>query len=128
MSYTHLQKPSYRSRVTAYFLWAFFLVGLCGLHRLYLGKRSTGWLWLLTFGLFGFGTLYDFLVLHNLVREANVADLPVRPRPRNVVLFAPSITHNHPVEIRTRVKCGYCGTVSPDGVQKCPNCGVCLAA
>lgn len=56
---------------TAVFWWAILLMGLFGLHRIYLRKYGTGALWLVTFGLCGFGQLYDLFVIRRLVVEAN---------------------------------------------------------
>ncbi|NJM00380.1 MAG: TM2 domain-containing protein, partial [Synechococcaceae cyanobacterium SM2_3_2] len=46
----------------AYLLWILGLVGLCGLHRLYLGRWS-GLLWLGTFGLGSIGQLVDLFLI-----------------------------------------------------------------
>ena len=64
-------KPRYSNGI-AYGLWAGWLFGFGGLHRLYLGKYGTGFLWLLTWGLFGLGQLFDLITLHRQVHEANL--------------------------------------------------------
>ncbi|PSB27446.1 hypothetical protein C7B69_10850 [filamentous cyanobacterium Phorm 46] len=57
----------------SYLLWAACFFGPFGLHRLYNGKIATGLLWLCTFGLFGFGQLFDLLLLTNMVDEHNAS-------------------------------------------------------
>jgi len=46
-------------------------LGVFGVHRFYLGKWGTGLLYLLTFGCFGIGYVYDFLTLNGQVDEKN---------------------------------------------------------
>lgn len=40
-----------------------FFFGVLGIHRFIVGKIGTGFLWLLTGGLFGIGALVDFIML-----------------------------------------------------------------
>ena len=55
---------------TGYLLWCGCFVALCGLHRFYYNKPISGLIYLFTFGLFGFGQLYDLLVMPELARAA----------------------------------------------------------
>ena len=67
------QAPTPRySLTTAWVLWAVALLGVAGLNRFYLGKRGTGLLWLLTWGLLGIGIVYDALTMQTQVAQANV--------------------------------------------------------
>lgn len=70
----------YRSSV-GYALWCLWIVGLGGVHRIYLGKYGTGILWLLTWGLFGIGQFVDLFRMRELTRDANVRD-GFLPHPR----------------------------------------------
>lgn len=81
----------------AYGLWAGWLFGFAGLHRLYLGKYGTGFLWLVTWGLFGFGQLYDLITLRRQVEERNLLEEarsmrrgPRRRTPQQLLLDAAS--------------------------------------
>lgn len=56
---------------TAYALWALGLIGIGGLHRFYVGKTSSGLLYLFTFNLFFVGLVLDFPALPSMVTEAN---------------------------------------------------------
>jgi hypothetical protein len=56
----------------AYGLWAGWLFGFAGLHRLYLGKYGTGFLWLFTWGLLGIGQIIDLITLRRQIEEANL--------------------------------------------------------
>ena len=61
-----------KSKGTAYILWAASFLGLCGLHRFYIGKIGTGLIWLFTLGLLGFGQLFDLFTLSNQVDVTNL--------------------------------------------------------
>ena len=55
----------------SYLLWAAWLFGLGGCHRLYNGKIVTGLLWLFTGGLFGIGQFVDLFLIPGMVEEHN---------------------------------------------------------
>lgn len=57
---------------TAFITWLACLFGLCGIHRFYLGKPITGFLYLITFGFFGIGQLVDLVRLNAMVDDANL--------------------------------------------------------
>ena len=61
-----------KSVFVTYLLWLPGFLGLAGLHRFYLGKPITGIIWLLTVGLFFFGTLYDLFSIPGQVKLANL--------------------------------------------------------
>jgi len=46
-------------------------LGLFGVHRMYMGKWLTGILYLLTFGLFGVGYIYDYWTLNEQLSQLN---------------------------------------------------------
>ncbi len=50
-----------KKRMTAFILCLF--LGWVGMHRFYVGKRGTGIIWFLTFGLFGIGWLLDLILI-----------------------------------------------------------------
>jgi TM2 domain-containing membrane protein YozV len=49
-------------------------LGVFGVHRLYLGKWISGIVYLLTFGIFGLGVLYDFWTLNSQISELHHRD------------------------------------------------------
>ncbi len=56
----------------AYLFWVLGVFGLLGFHRLYLNKKKTAVVWVLTLGLLGFGAIADFLFLKWLVKRYNM--------------------------------------------------------
>jgi hypothetical protein len=56
---------------TAYILWCTSFLGLAGLHRFYLGKPISGFLYIFTFGFFGIGQLVDLLLIPAMVETQN---------------------------------------------------------
>jgi hypothetical protein len=65
-------KPVRYNVGVAYLLRLISGCGVLGLHRFYLGKIGTGFLWFLTGGLCGIGCVYDAFTLSRQVREANI--------------------------------------------------------
>ena len=65
----------FKSGRTDYSLTWILLVflGIFGVHRLYMGKWITGIIYFFTFGLLGFGLLYDLWTLNSQVDEINRA-------------------------------------------------------
>lgn len=56
----------------AYILWAFGLMGFCGIHRFYNGKITSGLLYFFTLGFFGFGQFIDLFLIPGMTREKNM--------------------------------------------------------
>lgn len=63
-----------KSVKNAYWLWALSLLGISGIHRIYMGKVGSGLIWLFTGGLFGLGTIYDAITMREQVLEANITN------------------------------------------------------
>jgi len=54
---------SSKNRNVALFLAFLGLLGFAGMHRLYVGRMISGAIYLFTFGIFGFGTIYDLYTI-----------------------------------------------------------------
>jgi TM2 domain-containing membrane protein YozV len=61
-----------KSTGTTYLCLLFCIIGIAGINRFYLGKIGTGILFLLTFGLFGIGIIYDLFTIPKQVKMANL--------------------------------------------------------
>ena len=64
--------PKYKSIRRAYLFWVLGLFGCFGLHRLYLRKKKTAFVWMFTLGLFGLGAVADLIFLKWLVKRYNM--------------------------------------------------------
>lgn len=73
----------------AYLLWFLSMGGWFGLHRFYLGKKGTGFLWLITGGMCYIGSIYDLFTLSRQVEEANIK-YAVEARVRGELAYADS--------------------------------------
>lgn len=56
----------------AYLFWLVSFAGINGLHRFYLGKPVSGFLYMITVGFFGIGTIIDGFRMPALVRRARL--------------------------------------------------------
>lgn len=68
------------NKLLAYLLCVVGFVGPAGIHRFYLGKWGTGLLYLVTFGFFLIGTIWDLVNMRSLVRGANLREGYVAPK------------------------------------------------
>jgi hypothetical protein len=89
--------------LTAYLLFAVCIFGFAGLHRFYLGKIGTGIIWFFTFGLFGFGLIYDLFTIPEQVRMANMMrggmhQQQSQNQNQNIVVNVNNVTPQAPVE------------------------------
>jgi len=60
-----------KDKTPAYLLWCGWMIGLGGLHRIYLGRYASGFLYLFTWGLFGVGQFIDLFQMGRLVEDEN---------------------------------------------------------
>lgn len=56
----------------AYILWAFGLMGFCGIHRFYSGKVTSGLVYFVTLGFFGIGQFVDLFLIPGMTKERNL--------------------------------------------------------
>jgi len=58
----------------AYVLWLGGLLGVAGLHRLYMGRFWSGLLWMFTGGLCMVGQVIDLFMMPRMIEDANRGD------------------------------------------------------
>lgn len=59
------------SKGISFLLWLACFMGFAGIHRFYLGRPVSGFLYLITFGFLGFGQFIDLFLLPGMVNEEN---------------------------------------------------------
>ena len=64
-----IQEEKYTS--IAYLLWGLGFVGICGLHRMYLGQYGLGTAMLFTFGFCGVGQVIEVATIPQATQDAN---------------------------------------------------------
>ena len=55
----------------AYVLWFGGFFGVCGLHRIYMGRWASGLLWLFTGGLCFVGQFIDLVMMPRMIEDTN---------------------------------------------------------
>lgn len=61
-----------RNHLTAYALWCFCFMSVCGIHRLYARRYFSGFFYLVTLGFFGIGQFIDLFTIPNMIDEENL--------------------------------------------------------
>ncbi|AFZ44882.1 hypothetical protein PCC7418_2744 [Halothece sp. PCC 7418] len=61
-----------RSYPTAYALWCFCFLSVCGIHRLYARRYFSGFFYLITLGFFGIGQFLDLFLIPGMIDEENL--------------------------------------------------------
>ena len=60
-----------RDVALSYVLWFGGFLGLCGLHRFYMGRWVSGLIWMGTLGFCGVGQLVDLFALPRMIEDSN---------------------------------------------------------
>ncbi len=58
-----------RSLAASYGLWALCFIGFAGIHRFYVGRPISGFIWLITGGLFFVGQIIDLFMMQRMVED-----------------------------------------------------------
>lgn len=98
----------------AYLLWFVSGFGALGFHRFYLGKITTGLIWMFTGGLGFIGSIYDFLTLPSQVNAENYKLIQQKQMQNSMYgMQAQKSNVPTPETIALRIAKGSNGTVTP---------------
>ena len=111
-------------------LWALGAFGLGGLHRFYLGRSTSGWIYLLTIDLCFVGMIMDFKAIPAMVDEANrllvagplMQQNVQQTNQQSVVVNVTAPPAAAPAQV-IKVRCGHCGKLADQDVRRCVECG-----
>ena len=124
------QQTSEKSRLVALLLCLF--VGYIGIHRFYVGKNSSGVLYLCTYGLFGIGVLVDLIMIltgsfidWEGTEGKSVAYAPAQPHPA-YTQTPPRTVPPPPQKGAEEMFCNSCGSIVKKDETFCRNCGAAL--
>src|SRR5688500_2788820 len=122
-----------KTKGTAYALWALGAMGVGGLHRFYVGRSGSGWLYLVTFNLFFLGMVLDYKAIPTMVDEANrllrggplVQQNNTQTNQQSVVVnvAAPLAASGPSIREVVKVRCAHCGTLGEEKAGRCAECG-----
>lgn len=105
---------------TAFLFWILGFLGLCGLHRFYVGRKFTGFIWLVTLGILGFGQLFDLFFLGSMVRQANILEGLARGAIGNTNTNSVNTAIAPVFNISLNVPAGQAGYAQPDSLGASP--------
>jgi hypothetical protein len=115
-----------KSKFVAYFLWLIGVFGCLGLHRFYLGKTKTGFLWLFSGGLLGFGSIVDLFSLGEQVKQVNSLRILEKLASGEVIPKLRAQLEKNPIDpLKQDSYCPYClGKLrsKPKHDFQCPYC------
>jgi TM2 domain-containing membrane protein YozV len=67
-----------KDKTVAYAFWLAGCFGLAGLQRFYLGRYTSGFLYLFTWGFFGFAQVVDLLLISDMVDSENLKGMALQ--------------------------------------------------